>query len=167
MKIKDLFEEEKNLIGLSINGAKVEPEAQRTKWGASFNCNMKGLTSLEGAPLEVGQDFTCNYNQLTSLKHAPKHVGWKFECIHDNLLTSLKDVHKHIKSTSLLSARNNPIKSHVLGVLLIKDCVSFSIDNKEVQNIILKYLPNIRGHKAVAECQDELIEADLDEYAQL
>ncbi len=33
------------------------------------------LTSLEGAPKEVGGDFVCSKNKLTSLEGAPKEVG--------------------------------------------------------------------------------------------
>jgi hypothetical protein len=46
----------------------------------SFKCNNNILTSLEGAPENVGWSFDCTNNQLTSLYGAPESVGWSFDC---------------------------------------------------------------------------------------
>jgi hypothetical protein len=55
-----------------------------------FNCSRcEKLTSLEGAPKEVGGGFFCSDNKLTSLEGAPKKVGGGFYCS-DNKLTSLE-----------------------------------------------------------------------------
>ena len=54
-----------------------------------FDCSRLGLTSLKGAPTEVGRNFDCSYNQLTSLKGAPQTVGGDFYCYY-NQLTSLE-----------------------------------------------------------------------------
>jgi hypothetical protein len=59
------------------------------KVNGSFNCGSNDLTSLEGAPQEVGGDFRCYENNLTSLEGAPQEVGGWFNC-HDNNLTSLE-----------------------------------------------------------------------------
>ena len=53
-----------------------------------FFCSRNQLTSLEGAPQQVGSDFFCYDNQLTSLEGAPQEVGASFDCS-DNSLTSL------------------------------------------------------------------------------
>ena len=53
-----------------------------------FYCNKNALTSLVGAPQEVGVDFSCEHNQLTSLEGAPQSVDGSFDCDH-NALTSL------------------------------------------------------------------------------
>jgi hypothetical protein len=66
----------------------------------------------------------------------------------------------------------------VLGLLLIKNLSSVTFNqyksgselNKKldkVNDIINKYLPNTRGNDAVFDCQEELIEAGFEEYAQL
>jgi len=55
----------------------------------SFYCGNNQLTSLQGAPTEVGDYFDCSYNQLTSLQGAPAEVGGSFSCGH-NQLTSLQ-----------------------------------------------------------------------------
>ena len=54
----------------------------------SFNCADNYLTSLHGAPEEVGDDFWCAGNQLTSLEGCPGKVGVDFDCSY-NQLTSL------------------------------------------------------------------------------
>jgi len=48
--------------------------------GGDFSCSNNQLTSLEGAPQEVGENFSCDNNQLTSLEGAPQRVGAWFEC---------------------------------------------------------------------------------------
>ena len=57
--------------------------------GKSFDCSNNGLTSLIGAPKVVGGYFECSRNQLTSLEGAPQNVGEDFKCDY-NGLTSLK-----------------------------------------------------------------------------
>jgi hypothetical protein len=54
-----------------------------------FICRNNQLTSLEGAPQDVGGDFYCHDNQLTSLVGAPQSVGQDFNCS-NNQLTSLE-----------------------------------------------------------------------------
>jgi hypothetical protein len=53
-----------------------------------FYCGNNQLTSLEGAPREVGGSFYCWNNQLTSLEGSPQDVGVDFYCS-NNRLTSL------------------------------------------------------------------------------
>jgi len=60
-----------------------------------FICSDNKLTSLEGAPQEVGGDFSCSDNKLTSLKGAPQSVGLQFGCS-QNELTSLKDAPQEV-----------------------------------------------------------------------
>jgi hypothetical protein len=57
--------------------------------GGGFNCSHNQLKSLEGAPGEIATNFTCGYNQLPSLKGAPKRVKNNFDCT-DNQLTTLE-----------------------------------------------------------------------------
>lgn len=48
----------------------------------SFSCSScSSLTSLEGAPEQVGEDFFCTFcHSLSSLEGAPKEVGGEFYC---------------------------------------------------------------------------------------
>jgi hypothetical protein len=52
-----------------------------------FYCGHNYLTSLEGAPQEVGGDFHCSYNKLTSLEGAPKKVVGGFDCSNSQLIS--------------------------------------------------------------------------------
>ena len=76
--------------------------------GKNFSCyNCTSLTSLEGAPKEVGGDFSCfNCTSLTSLEGAPKEVGGHFYCNDCASLTSLegapKELLKKISMNSML-----------------------------------------------------------------
>ena len=133
--------------------------------GGGFYCRGNGLTSLEGAPSHVGGGFYCSSNELTSLKGAPSHVGGGFYC-YNNKLTSLKDVHKHITEIKgIFYAIRNPIKSHVLGLLLIKGVTEVHLDNKQVAEILNRHLG--KGRAGMLMAQEELIEAGLEEFAQL
>jgi Leucine-rich repeat (LRR) protein len=205
--LRELLNEaqEKNLIGLTINGKFITSETKNKKWTGNFNCFNNKLTSLTGAPASVGGDFYCSSNQLTSLTGAPTSVTGYFYCFGNQLtsltgapttvtggfncynnqltsltgapttvgghfdcssnqLTSLKDIHKQIKSIGeTLYLSGNPIKTHVLGLLKIKRLKSVELDNKEVEKILNKYLPE----GDLLDCQEELIEAGLDEFAQL
>ena len=55
----------------------------RVSW--SFLCDKNNLTTLEGAPQEVGVDFACQNNKLTNLKGSPRNVGGDFHCFYNNL----------------------------------------------------------------------------------
>ena len=184
------------LVGLTINGELVTDKTKDEIWSDDFDCsdNPK-LKSLEGAPKEVSGDFDCSTNNLTSLKGSPEKVGMKiaaggdfvcsnnyklkslegcpkeingdFYCVNNNI-KSLTGIHKHITHlTGKFFTRGTPIKSHVLGLLLIDGCKGVFLVNKEVEAILNKYLPNTRGNKAVIDCQYELSDAGLDDYAEL
>ena len=192
MKLKNLFEtevliesKEKNLIGLKINGKVIDENTPKTKWTGNFVCDdielatLHGapsevigdffcdnneLTSLEGAPSKVGGDFFCYTNQLTSLEGAPSQVGGHFSCS-NNKLTSLHNIHKIIKKMNGdFSCVHTPIKSHVLGLMLIPGITEVRLDNEEVETILND---GIENEKHWTEVQADLEEAGFEEYAQL
>ena len=68
-----------------------------TVQGVFYCVRCTKLTSLEGAPEEVGKNFNCHdcYN-LTILKGAPKEVGGDFNCAFCSRLTSLKGAPKEV-----------------------------------------------------------------------
>ena len=45
---------------------------------AGFYCVRANITSLQGAPREVGGNFYCQYTNITSLQGAPREVGGNF-----------------------------------------------------------------------------------------
>lgn len=180
------------LVGIILASGTVTNKTKNEVWDDDFICNHNpDIISLEGAPKEVTGDFMCNNNpklkslegapvkvggdfnyfdcsdKLKSLEGAPREIGGDFVCC-DTKLTSLKGIHKQITNLGgKFISNNSPIRSHVLGLLLIKGCTGVELDNEDVQDILNKYLPNTIGNKAVIECQSELLDADLDDYAEL
>ena len=170
MKLSEILiyeTKEKPLLGLKISGKLITDKTKDEPWPGYFACNDNKLTSLEGAPSSVGGSFSCHNNELTSLEGSPASVGGYFVC-HNNQLTSFEGIHKILKSMNgTFYADNNPLKSHVLGLLLVKGCKEVGLDNKVVEEVLNRYLPNTRGSKAVIEAQSELLDLDLEEFAQL
>ena len=131
----------------------------------NFYCNYDQLMSLEGAPSHVGGNFCCYDNQLTSLEGSPSHVDGNFDCSY-NRLTSLEGIHQQIKTIAgAFYAPENPIKSHVLGLMLINEITKIELDNKQVEEILNRHLG--KGRAGMLMAQEELIEAGLEEFAQL
>ncbi len=61
-----------------------------------FYCHINKLTTLEGAPTEIGDGFFCDDNRLTTLEGAPKEVRGNFEC-QWNVLTTLEGAPKEVR----------------------------------------------------------------------
>ena len=160
-------------LGIDYKGGKFDCAANKltslagapSHVGGDFNCSDTRLTSLKGAPSHVDGYFYCSDNRLVSLVGAPSHVDGSFSCS-VNKLTSLKDVHKHITEIrGKFYAVNNPIESHVLGLLLIKGVTEVRLNNKRVKEILNRHLG--KGRVGMLMAQEELIEAGLEEFAQL
>ena len=66
---------------------------------------------------------------------------------------------------------DNPIKSHILGLLLIKDLPEVACYDNDIMyepaQIINKYLKQPMSKQRMFDCQEELIQAGFKEYAQL
>ena len=91
--------EDMNLIRLPIRFGKVS---------GTFDCPNNYLTTLEGAPKEVGVSFYCHNNYLTTLEGAPQEVGGNFYC-HNNYLTTLKGAPKAVGKD--FACNGNPLTS--------------------------------------------------------
>jgi len=135
--------------------------------GGDFNCYNNQLTSLEFCPEKVGGNFRCSSNKLTSLEFCPKEVGDNFYC-YNNQLTSLADIHKILKQMNgIFYAHDNPIKSNVIGLMLVAGCKEVQLDNKEVEKIMNKHLKSPFGHLRLLECQEDLLSAGFEKWAEL
>lgn len=133
-----------------------------------FHADHNKLISLEGVPARIQGDLVLHSNNISSLEGGPTYVGGSVY-LGNNKLESLKGIHKHIKHIgSLLYMENNPIKSHVLGLLRIEGLreVLFPSDPryKAAEKIINKYL---KGDRDIFACQEELMNAHYGEFAQL
>ena len=169
---------------ICINTNITSLEHAPTSVGGGFNCRDANITSLEHAPTSIGGNFNCNNTNIASLQGAPTSVAGSFNC--NNIkITSLENIHHHIHHIGYgLFLNNCSIKSNVLGVLWIgcdvqgrpqpdgKAPVFIRLDNKQVEEILNKYLDKIHSEEmtpreALLQAQNELIDADLDEYAEL
>ena len=156
MKLKELFELRKQLKedingNILIYNSWIEdgrfPEKHQykgQKLNGNFDCSECGdLKSLEGAPDSVTGNFYCHHcTKLSSLEG----IGVKY----------LKQINGKI------DLEDCPIKSHVLGLLKVKDLKEVKMDNKEVEEIINRHLRS----RNINKCRAELKDAGLEEFAQ-
>ncbi|MBR1826012.1 MAG: hypothetical protein IJ770_05445 [Alphaproteobacteria bacterium] len=116
--------------------------------GGDFKCFKNQLTTLEGAPNEVGGDFKCFKNQLTTLEGAPNEVGGHFTCSRNKLIT-LKGAPREVggyfgcSENELTTLKGAP-----------KEVVrEFSCDGNRLKSLL--HLPKIKEEGRIY-CDDEL-----------
>ena len=134
-----------------------------------FWCQENQLTSLEGAPQNVGSGFYCANNQLTSLKGAPQKVGRDLHC-YGNQLTSLEGLPDGIRNEFL--CWNNPVSDATLKALYKKmksgmsweEAVEMQWDDMEEDDraLVAQYNPRltpeeIREYQALARLKKRVI----------
>lgn len=131
-------------------------------------CDSNRLTSLKGAPSYV-RTFSCNYNKLTSLEYAPTHALESFIC-KNNKISSLIGVDDILENVGVFYCGDNPIREGGLGLLLIPKISKLVFDNGERTNLAFAIIANyisVNAAELIYECQRELIEAGLEEFAQI
>ncbi|MGI0076581.1 MAG: hypothetical protein ACREAU_04140 [Nitrosopumilaceae archaeon] len=136
--------------------------------GRGFMCLNTNIKSLEGAPYYVGGYFDCSETNITSLEGAPSYVGSYFAC-HDTKITSFHNIHKQIKHIGGILTIDSAVKSHIMGLMLIKNLkIEISgVKNKQLKQAIAIMNKHLAGRRNIHDCQEELIEAGLSEYAKL
>ena len=105
-------------VNISHKGLTKIPKKYKDKIiDGSFNCDSNELTSLEGAPQEVGGYFYCHNNKLTSLEGAPQKVGGDFSCI-NNQLTSLEGAPQEVGGNFACYRNSNLPLSEILKYII-------------------------------------------------
>ena len=123
-----------------------------------------GLNSDGQSLKESFVDGDFSNGTLSNVSKLPKTIMSNLDC-RNNKIDSLRGIQKYVKTIKgTADFTNNPIKSHVLGLLEIDGLKSVMLDNKKVAAIINKHL---KGDKDVIACQEELIEAGFEDFAQL
>ena len=179
-----------DISGLELTSLKYCPK--EVKW--SFRCRDNNLTSLEhgpehvggiyectgnklvnliGAPRKVIRSFVAQQNPLTSLEGAPVFVGGSV-ALDDYKFDNLSGIHKHFKHINgTLELGAGDVKHSILGLLLIKGLTDVIISKSrssrsliKAMAIINKHLPS-KGMETVSDVQDLMIEAGLDDFAEL
>ena len=135
---------------------------ERTNWRVNevksrvFYCASRtGISDFSGFPSVIEADFQCRGNdKITSLHDIDKHI---------------KQINADGQGKGLFDVSMCEIKSNVLGVFKIKGVKSVYFDHwtedklKKVTEIINKHLKT----GDIFDCQEELIDAGLEEYAKL
>ena len=160
--------------GVDISGNKITSlEGCQEEFKADFDCTSNELTDFKGGPKKVIGNYNASWNKITSLEGCPYDVGGDFSII-ENQLTSLQSIHKYFKNGGIagkIEIGGNPIKSHILGLLLIPDLMGITVnanDNKDFRNAVSIIINHLNNHEPdLIDCQQELIEAGLKAYAQL
>ena len=139
-------------------------EHSPTRVDSHFNISRcSGLTSLKGAPKKVGGNFNCAYaHKLTSLEGCPEEVGGNV-FLDETALKSLDFLPKKINGR--LSLDNIPDLKDYLKIFNTKGISHVIITRRfsKLENILNKYLPT----QDMLNCQDELIEAGLERFAEV
>ena len=135
------------------------------------------LTSLEGGPVECYRFSIENEVGvgLTSLEHAPMIVKGNFKAT-ANSITNLAGIGKdYLKEVyGIIVLDSNPLESNFLGLMRVKGLVMVKLcsppgeklttDKGYAETIINHYL--LKGPD-IMECQEELIQAGLKQFARL
>ena len=119
------------------------PDFSHVVVSGGFDCNYNKLTSLRGAPREVGESFWCSFNQLTTLEGAPSEVGGHFDCC-NNQLTTLEGAPKKVHG-GVYCVENELITLEGAPEVVMGDFKCYN--NKLVD---LKWAPKIVGGAFIA-----------------
>ena len=130
----------------------------------TFSCVNKGLTTLQGAPHEVGANFECSYNKLTDLQGGPLHVGGDLYC-YNNPLTTLNGMPETIKGSMVC------VYLHDLPLLRTLNCqghITFISGTEEfTPDIVIEILNRHKGQgrAGAIKAAGELIRAGFKDNA--
>jgi hypothetical protein len=138
----------------------------------SLYCNDNRLTSLEYIPKIINGNLSVAGNAISTFEHFPTEVHGNFNLTHNKTITSLQGIQKYLRHVdSYIEFKGCPIKSHILGLLLIYiggDIVIFGnpADKSYIVDTIMNRWKN-QGRKGILGAQRELIAAGYKELAQL
>ncbi len=137
-----------------------------------LDVNQCQLISFKNFPYTVRGNLSLWNNKITSLEGIPKIIDGSLDLI-DNPITSFHNIHTMITEVSKIYVPTS-VSSCLLGVLKIKKpplLSTASVDRKNTNYpILLKAVSIINKYQTsndIIACQRELIENDLDEYAEL
>jgi hypothetical protein len=130
-----------------------------------FHTDHHVMSTFEGIPKNITGSLLIYDQLLSDFKHAPEVIQGNL-VLHGNMFRSLRDIHKHVHTMrGFLSLVGNKIDSHVLGLLLIDGLTKVILQNTQVEDILNRRLG--KGRIGMLQAQEELIEAGLEEFAQL
>lgn len=151
--------------------------------GKIKSCCVMGLgeiSSLKGISNDIIELFFCQYPVLSDAERSMLQVTEIFtpQRLHQKIF---KNVHLHVKSLFSLESQlviPHPICGPMLGLLLVPGFGGIGVlpsmvkhehydDCKLACEIISKYAAANITHDSIVDCQEELLELGLDEYANI
>jgi hypothetical protein len=181
MKITQLFEatKEKTIADIPWVSKILDEDGNMPESSDHLEISGWKITTLRGISKHIKTYCDIASNELSNLDFLPSHIGTYLK-FSNNKINSLSDIHKRIKYVKKIDCKGNPIESKVLGLLKINGLeqvemydpgghifgITYPEINKKlktVEEIINRYIP----HGDLIECQNELIDAGLQEYARL
>ncbi len=157
---------------------------ERLHHTATFYCSENHLRNLKYGPTEIVGYFARN-NKISSFEGFPSIVYERFD-LSKNKIRSLTNIHNYLKHCRILDLSSNPIEGGILGVFLIgglrsviyNDDIPFDnpymlLGREEHSpqhrafDIVNKYLFKALGKKSLLACQQELIDNNLEIFAEL
>ncbi len=117
----------------------------------------QGISTFKGSPKRINGNLYLKGNFLESFEDCPEEVKVDVD-LSNNRFTSLQNIHKYFKKIGrTIHLSGCPIKSHVLGLLLIKGLQR--VHHAPKRNwvmIINRHLPS-KGIESVYDCQEEML----------
>jgi hypothetical protein len=134
----------------------------------NFGVSNNPILSLEGGPTEVGGYYAASECRLTSLQGLPTTIG-EYLDLSNNPLTSLVGINTLREMDGWLHLQDCLIASHILGVFFIKGCrgIETSDDTNFGKAVDILNCHISKGRAGLLQCQKELIEAGLADFAQI
>lgn len=135
---------------------------------SDFNCTSTKITNFVGGPVRIENSFQGDsIKTLTSVEGLPATVGKDIHVRFCNNVTSLHNIGKSLKSCRKYTMQST-VTQDVLGLLLFTgdidtEYVSSDSELFQVMKIVQKYRD--AGKAGVFDCQEALIDAGYEDYA--
>jgi len=133
--------------------------------------NNDNLVSLEGCPSEVGHLTIEQNKNLSSLQYISSNIEQNLYIYKNTKITSLHNLDKLVKSVGNIIWFDKTIKECVLSILKIKGLKNgVSVhhpNNPNVQMPLSKILNKYLETRNIFACQEELIDNNLKDFAEL
>ena len=130
--------------------------------GSFLDCNNNELTTLEGSPIKVGGQFNCSFNKLTTVKGELEYVGESFDCS-NNLLTNLEYLPEYINGN--LYCYNNDWSKPIFYDIMKK----YKLHSLKISNGDFKWIYTTEQFDKFSsfEFQKEFLESEPENYLDL
>lgn len=139
----------------------------------NFNITDGSIATFENFPVKItGDCHITTSDNLRSFDGCPEYIEGDF-VMNCPSISSLHNLHKHLKHVTLINVDTDRIKDSILGLLLIDGFMGiYTIINLPFPvagpfEILNRHAAKGLGKEALFACQQDMIDAGFEEYAQL